>query len=380
MSTENTVETNEPSQITTSEAPTEQALQPATALPEPSRKGSSPFVIIALLVVIVGVAVALFIVNKDDSTVEETPPIQEIAEPEIAPPEPEAVTPTTTETAKPVSETPEPALRKLTRDEFEKLKALESDAMSSHEAAGEYYRHGDYANALVQYQNARNAFEQMLPYYRQSLGDGHDNTITVRKNLAAVYNALGDVCRNQKKYAEAMNWLNKSLEIREKFLGKDHPETAETYNNIALVYDGQGQYAKALEWYQKDLAVSEKTLGSNHPDTAKTYNNIGMVYFHQGNSASAMEWFKKALAIQENQQSYENPNAAMTYNNIAEVHRVQGNYTLALPEYLKAYRILLNAFGEESSTTKAVRLNLARAYDKTENSTPFAEWLEASLQ
>ncbi|MCL2589582.1 MAG: tetratricopeptide repeat protein [Betaproteobacteria bacterium] len=358
--------------------------------PEPAspQKGGNAFVIFALFVLIAGIVGAIVYATRSDPPVaEEAPQASEIAQPEHgaaplahkAAPHPSTKPAKKTET-KPETDSEKQQIRKLTHTEFDKLKSLESDAFSSHEIAGEYYRHGDYANALVWYQKARNGFEQVLPYYRKSLGDEHNNTITIRKNLAAVYNAIGEVYRNQKKYTESLNWLNKSLEIREKILGKDHPETAQTYNNIALVYDAKGHYAKALEWYQKDLAISEKTLGSNHPDTAKTYNNIGMVYFHQGDHTNALEWFKKASAIQEKGQPDSDPNAAMTYNNIAEVYRLQGDYVLALPKYLKAYRILLNTFGEKNSTTRAVKINLARAYDKSGNTTPFDEWFEESLR
>ena len=390
-------------------------LETAPPAPGSSRKENRPLAIFALIAVIAGIAIAIIYATKDSPPLTEAPQSSEITqtetktEPEAPPPKSrETVTsPATRKTEKPETkakteaaeaktetaevktetepkaepepEQPQSTLRALTHEEFDKIDALERDALSNHEIAKEYYRNGDYEKALEYYQKARNSFEQLLSYSRRSLGDGHANTITIQKNLAAEYNAIGDVYRIQKKYAEAMSWLNKSLDIRERIQGKDHPQTAETYNNIALVYDGQGQYAKALEWFQKDLAISEKVLGSNHPDTAKTYNSIGMVYFHQGDRANALEWFKKAVAIQEKNQPDRNPNAAIAYNNIAEVYRIQHDYALALPEYLKAYRILQNTFGEGHSMTKTVKLNMSRAYEKQKNPQPFDEWLSENM-
>jgi len=66
----------------------------------------------------------------------------------------------------------------------------------------------------------------------------------------------------------------KSFIIREKALGKEHPDTATAYNNIASVYLYQRDYPKALEWYQKSLVIYEKILGKKHPLTINTHNNI----------------------------------------------------------------------------------------------------------
>jgi tetratricopeptide (TPR) repeat protein len=45
-----------------------------------------------------------------------------------------------------------------------------------------------------------------------------------------------------------------------------------------MVYYNQGDYEKALEWVQKALEIREKVLGKENPDTAMTYNNIAGVY------------------------------------------------------------------------------------------------------
>ena len=58
------------------------------------------------------------------------------------------------------------------------------------------------------------------------------------------------------------------MEICEKVLGKDHPETATSYNNNGLEYYYQGDHARALQYYCKALEIREKVLGKDHPETA----------------------------------------------------------------------------------------------------------------
>ncbi len=43
-----------------------------------------------------------------------------------------------------------------------------------------------------------------------------------------------------------------------------------------------GEYEKALEWYDRALKIREKVLGKEHPDTAITYHNIALVYSDLG--------------------------------------------------------------------------------------------------
>jgi len=45
----------------------------------------------------------------------------------------------------------------------------------------------------------------------------------------------------------------------------------------------------ALEMYNQGLAIREKMLGKEHPDTAESHNNIGLLYQAMGNTVDALE-------------------------------------------------------------------------------------------
>ena len=78
----------------------------------------------------------------------------------------------------------------------------------------------------------------------------------------------------QGEYDKALEYYEKSREIQEKVLGKDHPSTATTYNNMALVYCAQGEYDKSLEYYEKALKILTVKLGEEHPYTKTVRENI----------------------------------------------------------------------------------------------------------
>jgi|APMI01.1.fsa_nt_gi tetratricopeptide (TPR) repeat protein len=74
----------------------------------------------------------------------------------------------------------------------------------------------------------------------------------------------------QGKYEKAEPLYQKSLEILEKTLGKDHPDIATNINNLALLYQAQAKYKKSEFFYQQAITIVEKSLGKNHPN-AKLY-------------------------------------------------------------------------------------------------------------
>ena len=82
-------------------------------------------------------------------------------------------------------------------------------------------------------------------------------------SIGAVYNKMGE---NEK----ALGYYNKSLEIKIKVLGQDHPLVASTLGNIALIYQQQGKLSEALESFEKILAMFEKIHGPDHPVVADT--------------------------------------------------------------------------------------------------------------
>ena len=224
----------------------------------------------------------------------------------------------------------------------------ESLASLYHNIAFVYHAQGDYSQTLVFYQKD-------LAIREKVLGKEHPDTATTYNDLAGVYYAKGD-------YPQALVFYEKSLVIREKVLGKELPDTATTYNNIAGVYRAQGDYPKALAGYQKALVIREKVLGKQHPDTATTYNNIAGVYRAQGDHPQALAFYQKALAIQEKVLGKEHPDTAATYNNIAGVYYDKGDCSQALAFYQKALAINEKVLGKEHPDKATTYNNIALVY------------------
>jgi tetratricopeptide (TPR) repeat protein len=88
--------------------------------------------------------------------------------------------------------------------------------------------------------------------------------------FAGLYGKIGN-------FEKKLELEQKTLKIRKKVLGNEHPDVATSYNNIGCVYSEQGDYSKALDFYQKALKIREKVMGDNHPKTVIVRDNIEIV-------------------------------------------------------------------------------------------------------
>ncbi len=87
--------------------------------------------------------------------------------------------------------------------------------------------------------------------------------------LAASFSDEARLYYQQGEYAEAERLYRRSLAIREKALGPDHPDVATSLDNLAELYQAQGKYAEAEPLLQRSLAIRKgatKRLGAKPSD------------------------------------------------------------------------------------------------------------------
>ena len=72
---------------------------------------------------------------------------------------------------------------------------------------------------------------------------------------------------------------------------------AASLNNLAALYVTQGQYAQAEPLYKRSLAIREKALGPDHPDVATSLENMAALYRKTNRAEEAEALEKRAAAI-----------------------------------------------------------------------------------
>ncbi|CAN0337603.1 unnamed protein product, partial [Ectocarpus sp. 12 AP-2014] len=69
---------------------------------------------------------------------------------------------------------------------------------------------------------------------------------------------------SQGNHAEAQPLCERSLAIRERMLGPEHPDVAQSLNNRALLLESQGEHNDALPLLERASSIRRKKLGENH--------------------------------------------------------------------------------------------------------------------
>lgn len=189
---------------------------------------------------------------------------------------------------------------------------------------------GDYMLALDYYQKSIELRQKCLPPNHRLLG--------------VAYNNMGEVQRELGEYFSALTSHKKTLSIKQKTLPPNHLSFATTYNNLGLTNESLGDYSTALDFYQKAIAIKRKSLAPTHTDLAVTYNNMGELHREMGNYPTALTFFEKVLAIRlKNANTYDST-LAITYNNIGLIHREMGDYAQAITYFQKSLEVKQKTF------------------------------------
>src|SRR5436309_13997608 len=92
--------------------------------------------------------------------------------------------------------------------------------------------------------------------------------------------------KEEGKYSEAEKAYLGAFKEAEHFPEKD-PRLSMTLNNLGFLYYDQGRYGEAEPLYIRALNLREQFLGPEHPEVASTLNNLAELYCTQGYYAKA---------------------------------------------------------------------------------------------
>ena len=94
--------------------------------------------------------------------------------------------------------------------------------------------------------------------------------------------------------------FKRSLAIRERALGPNHPEVANSLNNLASLFNDQGNTPETEPLYRRSLVIREKALGPEHPNVATSLNNLASLHQDLGQLDKALAESRRATGIYRN--------------------------------------------------------------------------------
>lgn len=200
-------------------------------------------------------------------------------------------------------------------------------------------------NQLVEALFADNRFAEAMEFCRRALellgGNIHTATpemMRTRNNLAALHVARGE-------YYLAARLLKLNAQLM-KGDGTVHElAVSTTLNNLSEVFRLQGQFEEAWHQAVKALWSRRRAVGRKHPLVAQSWSNLATIRFDAGRIAASESLFKRALAIRKAHSESHPALHASTLRSLAEVVLAAGRTYEAESIYHQAAEIYEKAFG-----------------------------------
>jgi tetratricopeptide (TPR) repeat protein len=151
--------------------------------------------------------------------------------------------------------------------------------------------------------------------------------------LATAYNNEGLFYNLSGKASRAVEYLLKSLELREELGIKS--DLSETSHNLGTLYYDIGEYKLAQQYFDRSLRLSEEINDS--VNAAITRNYIGMIAIKDKEYTKALHSFEGTLSAFKNSGDYKN--YATTLDNIGMAYYLLKEYDKALAVLYEAEKI-----------------------------------------
>jgi tetratricopeptide (TPR) repeat protein len=168
-----------------------------------------------------------------------------------------------------------------------------------------------------------------LEYSREALYLATE--INDRKGMAASYNNLGIVYRNQGGLDKALDYYLTSLDIYQSLDNKEGIAT--TKNNISNIFSIKRDYAEAMKYLEESYSLFVELNDRNR--IVGSLNNLGNLNLEIQLYDKAMRYFVQASDLSEELGT----RFADPLNNIGNIFYKQGNYQRAVEFYEKALAI-----------------------------------------
>jgi tetratricopeptide (TPR) repeat protein len=249
-------------------------------------------------------------------------------------------------------------------------RALNSD--NKEDANNLYNNIGNLYYLLADYKKALEFFEKSLNLKIEVYGPDY-------KENGGCYNNIGLVLTELCNYEKAIENFNLSLKILENYRDSKETTIAKIYNNMGYICYRQSKFQEAREFYNKDIEIISKIHGENHLSLSDSYNNIGLSYYDEKNFDLAEENYKKALKICLNLQLENHISTAGCYNNMGLLYNQKRNFEKALECYKKSVKIRIYNFGDKTKDIAHSYNNIGLVYINQGNYSKAMEYFEKCL-
>ncbi|KAL5985676.1 hypothetical protein ACLOJK_027662 [Asimina triloba] len=147
-------------------------------------------------------------------------------------------------------------------------------------------------------------------------------------------------------------YQQKALDINERELGLDHPDTMKSYGDLSVFYYRLQYTELALKYVNRALYLLHFTCGFSHPNTAATYINVAMMEEGMGNVHVALRYLHEALKCNQRLLGADHIQTAASYHAIAIALSLMDAFSLSVQHEQTTLQILQEKLGSEDLRTQ----------------------------
>ena len=196
-----------------------------------------------------------------------------------------------------------------------------------------FYGGGKVEEAAVQ-------FERAAQYWQRSLGADSVKYGSALGNASAAYAELG-------QYLRALDYAQRSLEIKERIHGENHTDVAYSLQVLAKSLQGLGRYTEARAALARALKLRRDGFGENHSTVAYTLAAVGSVDAMMGNYEDGIAAIRKGREIRLEQGADDHPYTIDLTYHLGDALRLAGRLGEAKSELEAALTQFRNLEGME---------------------------------
>ncbi len=156
---------------------------------------------------------------------------------------------------------------------------------------------------------------------------------------AWLLNDLGGMYEMKGEGEQALRAQQEGLALKEKTLGRDHPDVGASEGNVAVVLEALGRNQEALQHVDRAIEILENGLGAGHPELAVQLSNRGEILNALGRYRDARASFERARIVWERELGLENRNLAYALTGIGISYIADGDPTSAIVPLERAFKI-----------------------------------------
>jgi CHAT domain-containing protein/tetratricopeptide (TPR) repeat protein len=153
--------------------------------------------------------------------------------------------------------------------------------------------------------------------------------------VADSLNNLGAHLQERRDFRKAEQCYREALEIRARFLGRNHPKVAHSLQNLAGIRRELGDLDAAATFLREALTIWQELFGENHVEVARTMNNLAIILDNQGEFSESERLLRKAMQIRRN--------LLGQHDEVADSLANLGVFLMARKQYPEAERFMREA-------------------------------------